>query len=236
MNGSITRFNFRAKAVLCMTLVAAMHVVVGCGGAASLVPPSGNLVELTPDHPLARVLAGTPFSGATAFEVNAATNQFRLVFPDGSQQISGTFSYADGKAYVSRLTVADGTTSATLTIGANQQITSISTSAGPSWQRPGAEAAKASLATAVRPNTIESYLAANADLLAAAQEYDAQGTVSTMPGSTPGDGNTGEQTVKTGASLSLLAFVFGVMIFIPLGVAATIIFLIELVVVVTTII
>lgn len=233
MNGTFAQFKHRAKAILCVTLVTAMHVVVGCGGAAaSLLPASGNLIELTPDHPMAQALAGTPFSGATAIEMNAATNQFRLVFPDGSQQISGTFAYDGGKAYVSRLTVAQGTMSATVSFAANQQITNISTSAGPSWARPGADAAKASLSTA-RANTVESYLEANADLMEAAQEFDAQGVVTSPVGGPADEGGTGGQTVKIGTAFGPLAFVFGAMIFIPLGIGATIIFLIELVVAAT---
>ena len=233
MNGSFSRFNYCAKTVLCLVLIAAMHVVVGCGGAPSLFPASGNLVPLTPDHPMAQALAGTPFSSATAVEVNAATNQFRLVFPDGSQQqISGTFAFDGGKAYVSRITVAEGAMSATLSFAANQQITNISTSAGPSWQRPGSDAAKVGLSTA-RPNTVESFLEANADLMEAAQEFDSQGVVTSPIGGATGDGATGGQIVKTGASLALLAAVFGVMIFVPLGIGATIIFLIELAVAAT---
>ena len=166
--------------------------------------------------------------------MNPATNQFRLVFPDGSQQISGTFAFDGGKAYVSRLTVAEGTKSATVSFAPNQQITSINTSAGPSWTRPGADATKASLSTA-RANTVESFLEANADLIEAAQEFDAQGVVTSPIGGSSDDGATGGQTVKTGTSLSLLAAVFGVMIFVPLGIGATIIFLIELVVVLTAV-
>ncbi|HKQ48863.1 MAG TPA: hypothetical protein VJZ71_12405 [Phycisphaerae bacterium] len=237
MNDSLIRFNHRAKAILCLTLVVAMHVVVGCGGAPSLFPESGNLIPLTPDHPMAQALAGTPFSSATAVEVNAATNQFRLVFPDGAQQqISGTFSFDGGKAYVSRLTVAEGAMSATVSFAANQQITSINTSAGPSWARPGEDVAKVSLAASNRPNTVDSFLEANADLMEAAQEFDSQGVVTSPIGGPANEGATGGQTVKTGTAFGPLAFVFAMMIFIPLGIGATIIFLIELVVAATALV
>jgi len=242
MNRSFEMFNFRAKAVLCMTLAVAMHVVVGCGGPSSFFPASSNtLVALTPDHPMAQALAGTSFSNATAIVINPATNQFGLVFPDGSgQQISGTMTYENGQVQVNKLTLAQGSMSATLFFGANQEITNINTSAGPSWQRTvTTQTAKASQATgtpSARTNNLESYLAANADLMQYAQQMDSQGVTSTVVGQSIDQSAGTGQSVKADAAFWPLAAVFGAIIFIPLGIAATIIFILELVVVINAIV
>jgi hypothetical protein len=228
MNGSFERFNFRAKAVLCVLLMAAMHVVVGCGGTSGLLPGGDSQIPLTPDQPLAKALAGTSFSNATAVVINPATGQFGVVFPNGTgQQISGTIKYENGQAQVSRLTVADGSKSVTITFGANQEITNIATSAGLGWQRSTTAAKSANTA---RANTLESYMAANADLIQYAQQLDSGGVVPTDIGQPVDDGSGTVQTVKTNTALTPLAVVLGAMIFIPLSIGATIIFILEVVV------
>lgn len=237
MNRSFELFNFRAKAVLCVTLALAMHVVVGCGGASAHLPAGGgSIVPLTPDHALTQALAGTPFSGATAIQMNPSTMQFRLIFPDNSQLISGTMTYENGTPQVKTLTMAQGSKSVTLSFNANQEITNIDTSAGPSWQRTvttqAPRAAQAPRAPGAKADNIQSYLSANADLMQLAEQMDTQGVTSIadqVPNQTP------DQTVKAEAAFWPLAAVFGAIVLIPLGIAATLYFIFEIVVVINAI-
>lgn len=239
MNGSFQLFNYRAKAVLCMTLMLAMNVIVGCGGSASLFPTSGNtLIELTPDHPMTQALAGTPFSGATAVEINAATNQFRLVFPDGSNQITGTVSFESGEAQVKTITVAQGSKSATLTFSESQEITNIATSAGPSWQRTvtnqPAQAAQAPRAPTAKANNLEAYLSANADILQVAQQVDSQGASTTVGQSASDQSGSPDQTVKTDAAFWPLFGVLAVFAY-PGAIFSTLYFILQVVVLINII-
>ncbi len=237
MNRSFEMFNFRAKAVLCMTLAIAMHVVVGCGGSSSLFPTGGTVVPLTPDHALTHALAGTPFSAATAIEMNPSTRQFRLVFPDNSQQITGTMTYVNGQPQVKTFTMALGSKSVTLSFNANQEITNIDTSAGPNWQRTvttqAPQAAQAPRAPGAKADNIQSYLTANADLLQLAQQADTQGV--TAPAIGQGTDPVSGTNVKSEAAFWPLVAVFAALALIPLGIAATLYFIFEVVVVVNAI-
>lgn len=172
---------FKAKALLGVALVFNLVVVTGCGQSALFLPESTETLELSADHPLAQQLAGTPFDGATAIQVDRATSNFRLIYPDSNTQLSGKFeTTADGQAYVSSFTIGQGGQVVTLNINSQKEITDIDTSAGAKWQRvstaaPSAPTAPRAPGSKAVTSDVDAYVAANADLVAMAQQIDDQG-------------------------------------------------------------
>jgi hypothetical protein len=173
MNRALAMFNFKAKAVLCIILTAHLNLLVaGCGqngllGSTS-VPVSSDLAD---------TLAGTRFAGATSVEVNRIGKTFRLVQADGSSSISGSYTEVNGEYFITQFSVNTGTQAAVLSLNTNQEVVDITMQQqGSIFHRNTVSAQPAGFATAPRApgKEINSYVAANADLLAQAQAADAQ--------------------------------------------------------------
>ncbi len=180
MNRALARSIFQAKSIFCVALLLSMHVVAGCGTVPNVFAGGSYVVNLTSDHPLASALAGTPFDGASAMEVNPLTRQFRLIYPDGSRHVSGTFTESGGEKAVNSLSIGVNSNVITLDFNALRQITEINTGGGQNWRRPGFNTQPAQAPSAPAPfarsidDEMQSYMTANADLLQAAAEFDAQ--------------------------------------------------------------
>ncbi len=181
MNRKCRRFAEQLKAVLCLALV--MNLMLWTGGCdvMNLSALAGTIrIDLTPDHPLAELLQGSNFENATAIEINQATQEFRLIFPDDAQEFRGTFANSPRGPEVTQLTLTDSGQSVSLEMDASRSVTSITTSNGFQWDRPAAW--ETPIATGGDEQT---YLDANISLLEAADELEQQGVVA--PADTPFD-------------------------------------------------
>lgn len=223
MSSATKVYLFKAKALLGVALVFNLVIVTGCGQSALFLPESTETIELTADHPMTQQLAGTPFDGATAIQVDRSTNSFRLVYPDTNTQLSGKFATTeDGQAYVRSFTIGQGGQVVTLNINSRKEITDIDTSAGARWQRvstaaPSAPTAPRAPGSKTATSDVDAYLAANADLVAMAQQIDDQG---------------GAQVGKDTASSFPFAFLaLSYVWFAPWGVLLTLYFVFQVVVV-----
>jgi len=136
MNTSLDHRVFQAKAVLCIVLALNVQFWLGgCGisGCGFDAAPFGSLpagtfrIELTPEHPLSVALRNTAFADARAVEIDPATRQFRVIFPDEVRQMSGKYVYEKGAPTVTEFRVAAGLASATMELDASKHVTRITT-------------------------------------------------------------------------------------------------------------
>ena len=241
MKRSFDGILFQAKAVLCLVLTLNLSIwTLGCGQAGFSL--FGEItVPLTPDHQLTALLKGSDFEGATAVVVNPSTHQFRLTFPDGQRDISGSYALSNGQPELTTLTLTTATKSATIQVDSSKHVTQIASNQGSAWDRPGewntqgstaatAPTAPAAPRAPVAPSAArtvspgaDAYLQANAQLLELARQVDQQN-------------GTGDDSAKTEQSslfwvpAALLAFVF-----VPAGIVATLIFVFELIVIINVI-
>jgi hypothetical protein len=205
----------RGKVVLGIVLVMNLNLVVGCGGLAGLLPGATVRVPVGSNQELVDALAGTPFANATAIDVNQVTKTFRMVFADGTQQMSGSFVENNGELFVTQFAVTQGNQTVYLVLNLDKEITDISSAHGATWQRsPSTQAPRAPKApTAPGARTVaagaQDYVDANADLVALAEELDAQGA-------TPKDGQGSLIWLAAGALTGLAL--------IPGGILANILF------------
>jgi hypothetical protein len=164
---------FRAKAVLCTCLVMSLHA--GAGGCGTNVGP------LSPEHPVAAGLAGTPFAGASGVSVNPVRRDFRVIYPDGFTPLAGAYAFDEsGQLYVAALTVVIQGSAFTLRLDSSNRITEIVAGPGLAWQRaPAVSAPQAprapSAPTARAAASVDDYVAANAEIMAAAEALDQEG-------------------------------------------------------------
>ena len=235
MTGLFEKRLFQAKSILCIMVLLGMHVFVGCGTPTSLLTFGGQRISLVPGHPLTQSLAGSVFEGATAVEINQTTGRFRFIFPDDSREISGVVSFVDGKAQMRQITVQQGANMVSLSFNDSHQIAHILSADGSVWQRPAGSNANAREVS----GDGNPYVAANGDLLEMARQYDASGGATAggasgssgsarQPGTTPGG-------VKINQSLFPLVPFLAAFVFYPASVLGTILFLLEVVFVVTVI-
>lgn len=229
MNRRIDAFLFQSKSILCIAMLLGVHVIAGCGSGAGLL--SGiQRIDLTSNSQMAGILGGTNLQGATAIEINQATGQFRLVYPEAGREISGTFVKVGGQARVTQFTFAVGDKAATVSFNAADQITQITNEGGQAWVRPNVTTAAPQAPQAPRApgartlSTVDSYVAANADLMQLAEELDAQGVTS-----------PDQVDAKVGQASFWPAFFLASFVFIGLVIPATLLFIFEVVVFVTTI-
>lgn len=222
MNYKIDAFLFRSKAVLCVMALVGMHVVAGCGTGAGLLGGTQR-IDVASDSAWAGLLGGTNFEGATAIEINPFTGQFRLIYPDGGREISGTFVKSGDQARVTQLTIAVGDGAATFTFNAADQITQISNQKGKEWVRPNVttvapQAPQAPSAPGAREQSrLDSYMAANADLLQLAEQLDAQGGV----------GSVDDEQVKAGQAGFWPVALFLGFTFTGFSILATVVFVLQ---------
>ncbi len=167
------RLRAKCTAVLCVCLIGSLNVWPGGCGQRIVqpeMPQADLLIPLTPDHPLARALAETPFSGATAVSVNPDAQTFRVLFPDEALRLSGVYESESGNV-ITEFTFARNDRSATMRLdGATRRVTSIATSDGYVWNAPKP--------SAVRPYDdappTDSYMLANIGQLEAEQSLTAK--------------------------------------------------------------
>jgi len=222
---------FKAKAVLGVLLTANLCIWgLGCGQVGySLL--GERIIQLTEDHPLTAALKGSDFEGATALAVNPGARTFRLIFPDGQRQLSGTYTNTQTQVELTTVNLTTATQSATLQLGAGQRVVQIASTIGSTWTRPvewdqaagnfatAPEAPTApgapSWPAAARGISADAYADANAQLLDLARELDAQGGYGDSAGKA-------EQSSLIWAAGALLHLVF-----FPGGIAATLLFIFQ---------
>jgi len=223
MTRSVESLLFKTRAVLCIAVVAITPLtIIGCGAAPTASMPMSDQSEL------AQKLMGTPFAGAKSIDLDASNQAFRINAADPNAWMTGTYaSNGSGPAYVSSLTLVNAGQVATFNFNANKEITSIVTSRG-TWQRPADDSSRAS--TADSQNEVDRYLAANAQLLAEARQAD-QLAAQQSPSAPPVD-----QPVKADdQSLGGIVLFLGGIVFAGALTVATIIFVIEVVVLINAI-
>jgi len=224
---------FKAKAVLGVLLTANLCLWgLGCGQVGySLL--GERIIQLTEDHPLTAALKGSDFEGATALAVNPGTQTFRLIFPNGQRQLSGSYTNTQAQVELTSITLITAAQSATLQFGAGQRVVQIASTTGSTWTRPiewdqatgnFATAPKAPTAPgapstpgAARGISANAYTEANAQLLDLARELDVE--------SGYGDSaSKADQSSFFWAAGALLHLVF-----VPGGIAATLLFIFQVV-------
>lgn len=231
MNRFIDTLIFKSKSVLCICLIVGLNVMVpGCGQNA-FAPTNTVSTPLGDADALSQALAGTPMAGARVIEFDQLTKNFRIVDENGNARISGQVSTdSTGDQYVSLITITNGGRSVTLSIDANKQITNLVTANGV-WQRPVTTNAPEAPGSATAPGArassdVDQFVAANAELFSLARQADEQGysTISV------------EGQPKAGAaSLAPVFWVLGGLVLIPVGIAMTLLWIVEVVVILNVI-
>lgn len=208
----MSRFQHKAKAVLCMLLIGSTHYWAGCGMSLTSSPDEGVVIPLTPDHAVSKALAGSQFADASAIVVFPSHGLFKLVFNDASREMSGHLSGAPGSTTISEFTFARDGQSATMQINpVTKQVSNLSASNGFNWRPVHAS-------TTPRPtNDIETFRAANAELIAletgAAVPGEPNGPPSTPTG--PGTPTTPTDGGKPAGSFPIgLFFIAGIFTFV----------------------
>jgi len=234
MNRALRRLNVKLKALLCVALIMNLSFwTVGCGQMAMEMPDGSFRIALTPGHPLTSHLQGSAFEGASAIEIKPGGQEFRLIFPDGAKEISGTFSDVSGQLEVTSLTMSQGSQSATLELDASSKcITSISTSTGHRWERPAEWGTPE-----IVGDGADAYLEANHQLMEMAEELDDQqafsGGSSTGDTVSDEDGQTGTSPEKPGqvafGPVAAIFFVPGVILLCTAGVGAALVWVLQLI-------
>lgn len=156
-------WSYRFKALFCAALILNLNYWSGCGAGGF---GSGRVVQvaLTPDHPLAQLLADTSFAGAKILEVYPDSGGFRLIYDDASRGLSGGFAGGPfGLELTGLQAVRRGRTSTMDINPATKQVTRIVSPRGDEW-RPD----KILSAREVTPGArgAEAYAAANPELAA----------------------------------------------------------------------
>lgn len=230
MNLSFESITFKLKAVLCILLVLNINFWLGgCGAQASLDSTLANAladaakdgavrIPVTPGQPLAQALANTQFRDVEAIDLFTDTQTFSFVFPDEYRHITGVYAVQDGIFTVTELKLEAYGRWVEFEFDGNKQVTSITSSDGAEWTRAKGDAA---LEISSYTPGIQAYVDANADLVAAAQEFDREAGntgfnlddyLNGSGGSTTG-GGSGSSTDKPGAALFLPLL----MVFTPLA-------------------
>lgn len=233
MNRNYGAIVFKTKAVLCLLLTANLSIWgLGCGQVGySLL--GEVVIPLTADHELTEALKGSEFEGATAVAVNPGTQTFRLIFPDSERELSGTYINKQTGAELTSVTLATPTQTATLQLGPGQRVTQITSTLGSTWARPAEwdQAASTYAAAPAAPSApsapsapaaareissdASGYLEANAQLLELARQLDEQRGSSI---------DKTDQSSLVWAAGALLHLVFG-----GGGIAATLIFIFQVI-------
>src|SRR5262245_27972019 len=165
---------FKVKALLCAALTLAVPILGASCGPTTTNTAGETLIALTPEHPLTAALKGSIFEGATALAVSPGGGQFRLIHPNAALTLRGRYSSDGNIAAVNEFVIGREANLTTLTIDANKRITTISGN-GLTWQRPANWTSKADPSA---PTSTEALLAANAELIQAANESGQIGATS----------------------------------------------------------
>ncbi|MFQ5411387.1 MAG: hypothetical protein ACE5EC_03795, partial [Phycisphaerae bacterium] len=160
----------RLKSLLCVTLVLNVHVWLGgCAGWMDPLAPSGEMIriDLTPDHPISRALAGSAMAGATAVEINPAAQSLHFVYPNAHQKIDAHYSINHGEFVIQEFSFGRQGRSVDMTLDAAKRVTTVRTDDGFLWTRPAKWQSKAASSSGV-----QGYLNANIELMKVAREDD----------------------------------------------------------------
>jgi len=218
---------FKAKSVLCVGLLVATHIVVaGCGQ--SILPPGVVNTPIAGVDGLSDKLAGTPFNGAKTIDFDRSAQTFRIVSPDGSSTISGTYALSGGQAHVTTFAMSTGGRAASLKLNESRQITEIVTANGV-WRLPASEvlppSSSATAPGARAESEVDQYVAAHAGVLELARQADAERA------SVPASGTTTPVKVERQSLATTTLILAGLLLF-PLWIVAAIIWIIEVIVVI----
>src|SRR5262245_11367381 len=217
----------KSKSVLCilMMLFAPIYAV-GCGQGGAFAPAAD--MALSGNDALTQQLAGTPFAGAKSIVIDRAAGTFRLIYDDDRMAVSGAIGTDPaGQSYVSSLTLVTDVRPVSFTLNESKQITSITSSRG-IWtlaDSTGARLASPS-STARNAALVDQFVAANAELLSQAKQADELSAAASGTAVPEKDG---------AASFAPLLWILGGVAFLPIGVFASIIWAIELVVIIQVI-
>ncbi|MEK6644671.1 MAG: hypothetical protein AABZ08_12270 [Planctomycetota bacterium] len=231
MNRFIDTLIHKAKAVLCICLMVGLHVALpGCGQTA-FSPANTIATPVSEADALGQTMAGTPMAGAKAIEFDQITKSFRVVYADGSARITGQVATdANGDHYVSQIVVTNGERAITLSINSSKQITDVVTAQGV-WQRPVTTNAPSAPGAPTAPGAratgdVDQFVLANAELFSLSQQADDLGFSSSTDQAQP--------KADTAAFAPLLWAIGGLALW-PIGAFATLLFVVELVVVLNVI-
>jgi hypothetical protein len=187
---------FKAKSCLCIAVMLVVPAWTTSCGPASTSTSGETLIPLTPDHPLSQALKGSIFEGATALAVSPDAGSFRVVHPNKALTLKGRHTFDGATAAVSEFVIGREANLTTFAIDAHKRITTI-TANGQTWQRPAGWTSAADIAA---PTTSEALMAANTELIEAANEIGQNGSLpGTTPGTNPG-GTPGSVIPKQAAS------------------------------------
>lgn len=184
------------KAALCVALTLSIHVFTpGCGESSLtfLLPQGDDAVTEPLDLQLSEALDGTQLRGATAVRFNLAEQTFALVFPDDQREVRGSYILYEGAFTITSLYVRAYGQSVTLDFDVHKMVTHMETSTGDEWTLDKTEASRF---YGQHAEHLQSYVAANADLLATAERLDAAGFIPGVgfPGTTVGGGSASDPT------------------------------------------
>lgn len=213
---------FKAKAMLAIIVLAMTPMfVMGCGQTS--LPAATGLPVANADA-LSQKLVGTPFANPRLIEVSRPNRSFRIISGDGSSTVSGQYSTdSSGQAFVSSFAMSTRDRAISLKFNEARQITEVITSGG-LWRSIDAPplSSTSSGVGARAVNQVDTYVAANAEVLSLARQADGQ-AASTASIEIP---------VKAdGQALALPLLIFGSMALWPIGAAMTILWVIEVVVI-----
>lgn len=187
---------FKSKAMFCVMLTLNFHYwSSGCGGTPDGFTGNGILsMALASNHPLAEALSSSSLVGAKSFEVNPATQRFRVVFGQDDQILNGSYSYENGSFIIKEVTFGHSSNNATLKLNESKNIMDITTSDGLSWKRPASWPSTRN--TSVSAPGVQAYVDANKELMDLAKQADDAGLVG------PNAPTNGNPSPQTGTSLS----------------------------------
>ncbi len=206
-----------AQAIFCLVLTVNLHIwPAGCGNALDLFSGGVLRVALTADHPIKTALKTTAFSAASTIEIDRQASSFRILYPDPSREVTGTFAIVEDAAVVSAIDFTFGPLSIRFSFDVAHRIVSMSTSTGQSWQ-PSESSTEDILG--LGHSGVDAYIAANAELVDAARRSDPSPTGG--GGGGVGGGSDGSGHVPGTGAKELLAGqdIFGG----PLGILGTLV-------------
>jgi hypothetical protein len=172
-------------------------------------PDGWARTALSPDDELNQALRESNFSGAKYIDVNPSQQAFRLIFPDSTRIISGTYEFTGTEFTIKQFHLEADGESVTMDLNTFKQVVAIKTSKGDSWVRSDDTVMKEN---ASREAGVNGYLAANEDLLELARIIDEENGYVGSGGSGGSEGTGGvtspvieKETTHSGLSTGVRA-------------------------------
>lgn len=157
------RWARRLTSLVCVALILNLNYWSGCGSGI-FGPGRVVQIELTPDHAVTKLLAGTAFAGAKILEVYPDQGGFSLIYDDGARGFSGSYSQGpDGLVMTGLQTTRRGRTASMDINASTKQVTRILSPRGDEW-RPQKLLTARELDQSL--TGAEAYAAANPELIA----------------------------------------------------------------------